>query len=85
MKMATLTKERWLEIAENIETIAPHLAKILIDQNADGVGVEDAEMMQADLTAAHTAVMYVALCAADKCVFVGVKEREEEEQHGTEQ
>lgn len=85
MKMATLPKERWLEIAENISAIAPHLAKILVDQNADGVGVEDAETMQADLTAAYTAVMYVAQFAAEKCVFVGVKGVDEEDEHGTEQ
>lgn len=85
MKRATLTKKQWIQVAENIGTVAQHLATILIDANADGVGKKDAEEMQADMMAAYTAVMYVAEFAADKCVFVGVKEPAKEDEHGTEQ
>lgn len=84
MKRVTLTKKQWLQVADNIGTVAKHLAKALIDMNVDGVGKEDAEEMQADMMAAYTAVMYVAEFAADKCVFVGVKETGQEDEDGTE-
>ena len=68
----TLSPQEWKELADRIKILGVMMQKILIAQNNDGMGVEDAQDCAADIICAMAAINYVALNAADKCVFVGV-------------
>lgn len=72
----TLPAERWAEAAENLSEAFPLLAMVLKLCNFDGLGERDAEEFMADGTLAVIALRYVASCAADKCRFVAIPERE---------
>ena len=67
-----LSKERWNEAAENMEAVAPLIAKWLEKQNFEGRGKEDASEFMADAQLAIVALKYVAEFAADKCRFVPI-------------
>lgn len=68
----TLTPQEWIDLAERIGVLGVMMQKILAFQNNDGMGVQDAQDCAADIICAMAAINYVALNAADKCIFVGV-------------
>ncbi|MDL2327496.1 hypothetical protein LJC64_02390 [Ruminococcaceae bacterium OttesenSCG-928-A11] len=67
-----LPKETWHAIADHLETIVPHIARVLKHENVDGRGDQDADEFLAEMLAAATAVRYVAEFAADKCRFIAL-------------
>lgn len=68
----TLSPQEWKDLAERIGILGTMMQKILVAQNNDGMGAQDAQDCAADIICAMAAINYVALNAADKCIFVGV-------------
>ena len=71
-KTMTLSPQEWKDLADRIGTMGQIFQRILIAQNQDGMGALDAQDCAADIICALAAINYVALNAADKCIFVGV-------------
>jgi hypothetical protein len=69
-KTQTLSKEAWINAAEAIENVAPHIATFLLTTNCDGLGKEDAEEFTGHMQMASMAIRYVAENATDKCRFI---------------
>lgn len=69
-KTMTLSKQEWKELAERIEAMGNIFQDILIKQNHEGLGKQDADECEADIICALSAINYVAEFASDKCVFV---------------
>ena len=65
----TLTREQWLETAENVQGIFELLLNAL---KQNGASETDVEEFTADATCALTAMRYVAEFASDKCVFAAI-------------
>ena len=71
-KAMTLSPQEWKDLAERIGIIGQGVQRILTLSDRDGMGSQDAQDVAADIICAMAAINYVALNAADKCVFVGV-------------
>lgn len=73
-----LPKERWLEAADNLQTVGTFIAGILKASDPEGRGEQDAQDWLADVLLACTALCYVAEFAADKCRMIPLPKGMEE-------
>ena len=77
-----LSRDAWLQVAQDLMQIGPILQDAIAKaanqypRAAQEIPVLDPEVFEADMRAACSAVAYVAEFAADKCLFVVVKEDE---------
>lgn len=69
-----LPKERWLEAADNLQTVGASIAEILKAIDPEGRGEQDAQDWLTDVSLACTALIYVAELAADKCRIIPLPE-----------
>lgn len=71
-----LPPERWAEAADHLETVAPIIARALLQLNGDGMGTQDAADFMADATLAITACRHVALFCSEQCRFIPVPDKQ---------
>lgn len=62
-----LPKEVWMEAAENLSQVAGLIATLLVSENYEGKGKQDADDFLIDMQLAVMAMQYVAEFAIDKC------------------
>ena len=65
-----LPRDVWLEAAENVEVVVTFVENMLLKQNNDGMGKQDAEEFRSDAQLALIAMRYVAEFATDNCRFI---------------
>ncbi|MBE6954502.1 MAG: hypothetical protein E7449_01145 [Ruminococcaceae bacterium] len=65
-----LPRDVWLEAAENLEVVFTFVENMLLKQNNDGMGKQDAEEFRSDAQLALIAMRYVAEFATDNCRFI---------------
>lgn len=71
--VVTLSREQWLETAENMQSVFELLIAML---KRNGTSDTDVEEFTADATCALTAMRYVAEFASDKCVFAAINKED---------
>ena len=69
-----LTPEQWQDYIDEIEQAAPMIANMFLRLNHEGRGQEDHDDYLTSQMAAIAAMRYVKEFAADKVIFVAVKE-----------
>ena len=75
-----LDREDWMQIMEDLLEIGPYIHASIEEiatkhpETMHMISAMDPETFEADLRAACAAIAYVAEFAADKCLFVPIKE-----------
>lgn len=69
-----LTPEQWQSFIDEIEQAAPIIANMFLKMNHDGRGQEDHDDYLTSQMAAIAAMRYVKEFAADKVIFVAIKD-----------
>ena len=68
----SLSPERWMEAAENLEKVFPMFARRLELLNNDGMGKQDAQDFMEDAMLALVALRFVAANASECCRFIAI-------------
>ena len=75
----SLSPERWMEAAENLEKVFPMFARRLELLNNDGMGKQDAQDFMEDAMLALVALRFVAANASECCRFIAIPKKRDGE------